>query len=178
MANPSISVGSRVRHPQYGDGLIIDNSMEAAYIVVFKHHGEKAIAKSYEDLEIIDLAPLPENRIGIGDLERILVQILRRWTDISEVVPLGNKWRGGTVTLSPADPNLKSKEIPMETFFHKIVMIRDRLRVLEQNINSNKTLSEAEKVHIQQYITRAYGSLTTFNVLFKNEADSFKGSGK
>ncbi len=77
--------------------------------------------------------------------------------------------------LQSADKSLKPKEIPIEDFFHKIVMLRDRLRVLEQNINSNKKLSDEEKVNIQQYITRCYGSLTTFNVLFKNNNQVFVG---
>jgi hypothetical protein len=80
---------------------------------------------------------------------------------------LGDKWHGGSMLLQPADKSLKPKEIPIADFFHKVVMLRDRLRVLEQNINSNKKLSDEDKANIQQYITRCYGSLTTFNVLFK-----------
>jgi len=90
-------------------------------------------------------------------------------------VPLGDKWNKGMLLLQPADKLLKPKEIPVEDFFHKIVMLRDRLRVLEQNINSSKSLSDEEKVNIQQYITRCYGSLTTFNVLFKNKEQHFVG---
>ena len=78
--------------------------------------------------------------------------------------------------LKPGSDSLKSKEIPIETFFHKIAMLRDRLRVLEQNINSHAKLSDEEKINMQQYITRVYGSLTTFNVLFKNTDDNFVGS--
>ena len=79
------------------------------------------------------------------------------------------------IILKPGDTSLKSKEIPIDVFFNKIVMLRDRLRVLEQHINSNKKLSEEDKVNLQQYITRCYGSLTTFNVLFKYTTDNFVG---
>jgi hypothetical protein len=88
---------------------------------------------------------------------------------------MGDKWEGGKIILQPANPSLKSKEIPMEVFFHKIVMLRDRLRVLEQQINSNGKMSDEEKVNLQQYITRCYGSLTTFNILFKNNDQVFTG---
>jgi hypothetical protein len=95
---------------------------------------------------------------------------------VQEIVPLGDKWLGGTMVLKPGSDNLKAKEIPIETFFHKIVMLRDRLRVLEQNINSHAKLSDEEKINMQQYITRVYGSLTTFNVLFKDSEDHFVGA--
>jgi len=173
----SLSIGTRVKHPQYGNGIILDNS-KSFYNIAFPNFGEKSIGKEFEQLEIIELAPLPENRLSVGDLEKVIAKILQRWTGLSETVPLGNKWKGGTLVLKPGSPDLKGKEIPIETFFHKIVMVRDRIRVLEQNINKSKNLSDEEKVNIQQYITRVYGSLTTFNVLFALEDDHFKGEGK
>jgi hypothetical protein len=91
------------------------------------------------------------------------------------MAPLGEKWIGGSIDLKPANPELKSKEIPIETFFHKIVMVRDRLRVLEQNINAHAVLTDEEKVNLQQYITRIYGSLTSFNILFADKEDFFVG---
>ena len=110
-----------------------------------------------------------------SNTEASLLKILRLWGNVSEVVKLGDKWTGGTMLLQPKDTSLKPKEIPVEVFFHKIVMARDRLRVLEQNINGNKNLSDEEKVNLQQYITRIYGSFTTFNVLFKNKEHWFVG---
>ena len=88
---------------------------------------------------------------------------------------MGDRWQGGTMLLQPKDLSLKPKEIPIEAFFHKIVMLRDRIRVLEQQVNAHKKLSDEEKVNLQQYITRIYGSLTTFNVLFKNKEQWFIG---
>ena len=99
-----------------------------------------------------------------------------RWSlSQAVVVPLGERWKQGSMLLQPFDKTQKPKEIPIDIFFHKIVMLRDRLRVLEQNINSHKGLSDADKVNLQQYITRVYGSLTTFNVLFRNKEHWFIG---
>jgi len=93
----------------------------------------------------------------------------------TEHVPLAPKWEGGTLLLRPRDPALQAKEIPLDQLFHKVVMVRDRLRVLEQKINANDKLGDAEKVELQGYVTRCYGSLTTFNVLFREEKDRFVG---
>ncbi len=91
-------------------------------------------------------------------------------------VQLGDRWSGGSLFLMPNRDDIKEKEIPIEVFFHKIVMVRDNLRVLEQKINSHKKLTDEDKVAMQQYITRCYGSLTTFNILFRDRENSFKGS--
>jgi hypothetical protein len=177
MAHHSLSIGTRVKHPQYGKGIILDNS-RAFYNIAFPNFGEKAIDKDLVDLEIIELAPAPEERLSLGDVERMMITILREWSDVTEVFPLGKRWQGGTMILQPGDPSQKGKEIPIETFFHKIVMVRDRLRVMEQQINSNRQLTDEEKVNMQQYITRIYGSLTSFNVLFASSEDYFKGESK
>lgn len=91
-------------------------------------------------------------------------------------VPIAERWRGGTLILEPSNKDIQSKEVPLDSFFHKIVMIRNQLRVLESKINANEKLDDAEKVEMQQYITRCYGSLTTFNVLFAEKQDRFVGA--
>ena len=167
-----LGVGSRVKHPAYGDGVVIGIDV-AAYKMCFMHYGVKHLGKDYSNWEIIE-ALEAEETITYNEAEKSLVKILRAFSDISEVVPLGDKWKGGTLILQPEESNLKAKELPIDAFFHKIVMVRDRLRVMEQRINASK-LDDEEKVNLQQYITRIYGSLTTFNVLFKNKEDQFVG---
>ncbi len=174
-----LGVGTRLQHTQYGPGVIVGVKY-AAYIISFIHHGIKEIDKTDEKLEEIIAENVTAEVETTSAVEKSILKILRQWSDVTEIVPLGDKWIGGTMLLQTADKSLKPKEIPIDDFFHKIVMLRDRLRVLEQNINSNKKLSDEEKVNIQQYITRCYGSLTTFNVLFKNKEQWFVGekSGK
>ncbi len=167
-----LGIGSRVKHPAYGDGVVIRLHM-AAYECCFTLYGIKLVGKEYDKWQIVEAVPAEES-ITFTEAERSLMKILRHWSDISQVIDLGDRWKGGTLVLKPEDDNLKPKEVPIETFFHKIVMVRDRLRVMEQRINSSK-LSDDEKVDLQQYITRIYGSLTTFNVLFKNKDDYFVG---
>lgn len=113
--------------------------------------------------------------VSFSEVEQSLITILRKWSDASSVIPIADKWRGSSLILRPGDDNLADKEISIDTFFHKIVVVRDRLRVMEQKINSSNNLDDQEKVDLQQYITRIYGSLTTFNVLFKLQSDQFIG---
>ncbi len=167
-----LGIGSRVRHPAFGDGVVIAADV-AAYKVCFITYGIKLVGREYSAWEIIERIPADE-KVSFSEAERSLIKILKTWSDITEVVPLGDKWRNGVLILKPEDSSLKPKEIPVETFFHKIVMVRDRLRVMEQRINASD-LHDEEKVNLQQYITRIYGSLTTFNVLFKNKDDQFVG---
>jgi hypothetical protein len=170
----TLGIGTRLQHTQYGPGVIVGVKY-AVYLISFINHGIKEIDKADTRLEEI----IPENVSTevetVSDVERSLLKILRMWGGISENVPLGDRWQKGTLILQPADKTLKGKEIPVEDFFHKIVMLRDRLRVLEQQINAHKQLSDADKVNLQQYITRIYGSLTTFNVLFRNKEQCFVG---
>jgi len=168
-----LGVGSRVKHPAMGDGVII-KLYKIAYDVCFFTYGIKQVAKEYSEWEVID-AIEPTKEISFTEAEKSLRKILREYSALDEIVTIGDKWKGGMMILKPGDESLKSKEIPIETFFHKIVMVRDRVRVMEQRINSSKLLADDDKVSLQQYITRIYGSMTTFNIMFKYKADHFKG---
>ena len=168
-----LGVGSRVKHPQFGKGVIVQVRSDA-WEITFIDHGIRIIQRDYPGLETIEALETPSELVTYEKIEKGLIRVRQRFSDIHEVVPLGSKWTGGKMVLYPADPGLKEKEVPMETFFHKIVMLRDRLRVLEQKINASE-LTDEVKVDLQQYITRIYGSLTTFNVLFKNKDDQFAG---
>lgn len=110
----------------------------------------------------------------LDDLKNALREVLHEEGIIGNT-PLGDKWKGGRLYFEPHDPNQQGKEIPIEVFFHKIVMLRDKLRVMEQKINSDKNLSDEDKVNLQQYLTQIYGTLTTFNVFFKFKEDHFTG---
>lgn len=174
MNSTHLGIGTRLQHTLYGPGVIVGLRF-ATYLISFINHGVKEIDKDDPQLDEI----IPENVTAEiethSEVEKSLLKILRLWGGITELVPLGDKWKGGTLLLQPADASLKPKEVPIDVFFHKIVMARDRLRVLEQQINAHKLLSDEEKVNLQQYITRIYGSFTTFNVLFRDKEDWFAG---
>jgi hypothetical protein len=127
-----------------------------------------------ETFDYLDSSPVVS--LTVGELKNLIVEAARG-NEVC-VTELAQKWDGGEMILKPGQGDLQEKVIPIETFFHKIVMVRDRLRVLEQKINSNKAIADAEKVELQQYITRIYGSLTSFNILFKFRDDQFIGESK
>jgi hypothetical protein len=112
---------------------------------------------------------------GEGDLEGLLRRVLREELGLTPVVP-ADKWRGGELVLRPGKPGLQEKKWPIDGFFHKVVMIRNRLRSLEQQVNAAE-LPEDAKLKLQAYVTACYGSLTSFNVLFADESDQFRGAG-
>lgn len=174
-----LGIGSRVEHPHFGKGVVVDTASEF-YIIWFKsQQGTRSISKDYAELKTLEeVAAEPgNNNITIADIEQALNNILDQRLHDTQIVPIAARWKHGTMILKPADTTLQSKEIPIETFFHKIIMVRDRLRVMEQKINAHKVMGDDEKVELQQYITAVYGSLTTFNVLFKEPHHQFKGMG-
>jgi len=168
-----LGIGSRINHPAYGLG-VVTNVTSKHYWVTFIDNGLETIDLN-SGFEVIDAVEDEVDTISFYEVESTLRNMLKQWSDISEIIPIGDRWKGGKIILEPKDTNLASKEIPIDTFFHKIVMVRDRIRVMEQKINAGK-LDDQDKVDLQQYITRIYGSLTTFNVLFKINEHQFSGS--
>ncbi|MBQ4914962.1 hypothetical protein J8L85_10975 [Maribacter sp. MMG018] len=168
-----LGIGSRIEHPEYGKG-VVTNVSSQYYWVTFMDAGLETIDID-ADFEVIEAIESEVDSVSFFDVESSLVKILEKWSDTHEKVAISDKWRGGKLILEPGDA-MANKEMPIDTFFHKIVMVRDRIRVMEQKINSSKNLDDQEKVDLQQYITRIYGSLTSFNVLFKNKSDHFVGT--
>jgi hypothetical protein len=172
----ALHVGQQVRHPQYGNGVVKTISEKTAEVrfndalrVVDPEVSELIPAEASASLSGVEV-PLRQliestvqslvDRLGLGPQDGVVEQ-------------LGVRWQKGKAVLHPSDPSLQTKEIPLDVFFHKVVGIRNQLRVLEQKVNSHPGLSDGEKVEMQQYISRCYGSLTTFNLLFKNKEDQF-----
>jgi len=169
-------VGRKVRHPQYGVGTV-------------KTIGEHTAEIRFEDAQrtvepnASGLEPA-EAQVAVTGLQTPLKTFVEQTVEAvvralglekpdTLIDQLGVRWHKGKVVLHPADPALQTKEVPLDVFFHKIVMIRNNFRILEQKINAHEKLSDAEKIEMQQYITRCYGSMTTFNVLFRNKEDQF-----
>ncbi len=170
----SYGIGTRVEHPKYGEGIVSGGDLDTLK-VFFKDHGDKEIARDFEGITVVAQPESFKEALSVEDVQEAMATVLSRFADFTMIIPLGDKWKGGTMILQPEDTNLKGKEVPIETFFHKIVMVRDRIRVMEQQINANSKLSDEDRVNLQQYITRIYGSLTTFNVLFARKDDYFTG---
>jgi hypothetical protein len=168
-----LGIGSRIEHPTYGFG-VVTNVTSNHYWVTFQKNGLETLEID-EEFEVIEAVQDEVDTVSFYEVEKSLKEILQKWSDVTQIAPIADRWKKGTLILRPADSSLADKEIPIDTFFHKIVMVRDRIRVMEQKINSSKTLDDQDKIDLQQYITRIYGSLTTFNVLFKLKSDQFIG---
>ncbi|MDE3067764.1 MAG: hypothetical protein KGJ60_09455 [Verrucomicrobiota bacterium] len=173
----SLHLGQRVRHPQYGTG-VVKTISEATAQISFDSGDTRAVAPEAGGLEpaepqaAVSGLSLPLKQFIEQILESAVPKLGLERPDAA-VEKLGVRWHGGKLVLHPPDPALQAKEVPLETFFHKIVMMRNNLRVLEQKLNAHEKLSDDEKIEMQQYITKCYGSMTTFNVLFREKEDQF-----
>src|SRR6266581_4832801 len=173
----SLHIGMHVRHPQYGVGevktlteLTADISFDDARRTIAPESSELSPA---EPTAAVSELQVPLSNF-IRETAHAIVEALGLEKDDTIVQGIANRWQRGTLVLRPADASVQAKEVPLETFFHKIVMMRNNLRVLEQKVNAHEKLSEAEKIDMQQYITRCYGSMTTFNILFKEKEGQFR----
>jgi hypothetical protein len=165
-------LGSVVRHAQFGPGRVMDYERDA-YVVLFKGGETRRIAFTFPGLTADDRAGDPD----LDRLKRAVREVLGDYGWLDVELELGKRWVGGVLRLVPGKTDTQAKEIPLEAFFKKIIGVRDRLRVLEQKINSHPGLSAEDKLELAGYITRCYGSLTTFNVLFAAEESRLRGQG-
>lgn len=177
----ALAIGMSVRHPQYGIGVVKAISEQTAEV-------RFSDTLRTVDPELSGLVPAepgiavsgldqPLNQFVESIIERVMESLGLEKPD-STTVELGARWQKGKMTLQPSDPSLLAKEVPLEVFFHKIVGLRNQLRVLEQKINAHAGLTDADKVEMQQYISRCYGSMTTFNLLFKSKDGQFSSKGE
>lgn len=169
----------KVLHPRYGVGIV--KALTAHTADISFDDAPRTLAPESSGLESAEaIAEVTQLRLPLAQLIRETAQATVEALGLEKkdvvVEGLGNRWQRGTLVLKSADESLQAKEVPLETFFHKIVMIRNNLRVLEQKVNASDKLSDADKFDLHQYITRCYGSLTTFNVLFKDKDDQFRTS--
>jgi len=167
---PRIGLGAAVNHPAFGLGKVMAYE-NGEYIVLFKGGEIKRVAFTFESMR-------PDGSPGDPETDRIkhaIREVLgeRGWLDVD--IEMGKRWIGGTLKLIPGKDDTQPKEIPLDMFFKKIIGIRDKLRVLEQKVNAHAGLSPEEKIEFDGYITRCYGSLTTFNVLFSSKESQFRG---
>jgi hypothetical protein len=128
---------------------VVTNVTSKHYWVTFIDKGLETI-DSDDTFKIIEGVEGEVDSVSFSDVELSLISILKRWSDTGKVTAIASKWKGGHLVLQPNDPNLSNKKIPIDTFFHKIVMVRDRIRVMEQKINASKNLDDLEKVDLQQ----------------------------
>jgi hypothetical protein len=177
----ALTIGMSVRHPQYGIGTvktIAEQTAEVRFSDTLRTVDPElsGIVPAEPGITVTGLEQ-PLNQFVESIIESVIDQLGLETPDPTPV-ELGVRWQKGKIVMHPSDPSLQTKEVPLEVFFHKIIGVRNQLRVLEQKINAHTVLTDAEKVDMQQYISRCYGSLTTFNLLFKNKEDQFSSKGE
>lgn len=176
-----LDVGSSIDHPAFGHGQVVGYENDA-YVVVFDSGERRRILFSFIDSkiaapEVAEASPAAAAGSSSTDIRRVVRSVLEELGLLEGAAEIGKRWHGGTLRLIPGDTATQSKDVPLEAFFRKIIGVRDKLRVLEQKINASAGLSQEEKIELQGYITKSYGSLTTFNVLFSSKDAQFKGTG-
>src|SRR5947199_4766493 len=176
MPSQSLHIGMHVRHPQYGVGEV--KTLTELTAEISFDDARRTIAPASSELTPAEpTAAVSELQVPLSNFIRetadAVVEALGLEKDETIVQGIANRWENGTLVLRPADASAQAKEVPLETFFHKIVMIRNNLRVLEQKVNASDKLSDADKFELQQYVTHCYDSLTTLNILFKKKEDQF-----
>lgn len=176
MTIQDLKIGMVIRHPMYGEGTVQSIRQQAADIefdgVVKTVSPESSGIEPAEPSVAVSSLSMPLENFVDQTIQKIFDQLGIEDPN-QDITGIAQKWKDGKLVLHPGNLDLQNKEIPIETFFHKIVMIRNNLRVLEQKINTHSQLSESDKIELQQYISRSYGSLTTLNVLFKSKEDQF-----
>jgi hypothetical protein len=169
-AKPQFGIGSMVHHAHFGDGRIVGFDGEF-YVIQFKG-GSRNVPFTYTEMKALQTTEDP-------DLQRIkmaVAEVLGDYGWVETNLEMGKRWIGGTLKMIPGKEDTQAKDIPIDAFFKKIVGVREKLRVLEQKINNHAALDAADKAELQAYITRCYGSLTTFNSLFAEKESYFVGS--
>ncbi|NLF38250.1 hypothetical protein GX586_02320 [bacterium] len=163
-------LGAWVRHPVHGRGRIVDYEGET-YVTVFGNGVVQRIPSTFEGLALVESRDDEET----SRLKRAVEEVLgdHGWIDVH--LEMSPRWVGGMLVLTPGRQGTQSKEVPIEGFFKKLIGVREKLRVLEQKINNHPALSAEEKLELEGYLTRCYGSLTTFNVLFAEKESQFTG---
>jgi hypothetical protein len=177
MTTASLTIGMKVRHPAYGVGTVRSITEHTAE-VRFEDGSMRTVSPDGSALQPAEpTAEITGLEIPLASLIKRVVESVADALGLEQpdtaAVELAGRWNGGRMVLHPADTSLQPKEVSLETFFHKIVMMRNQLRVLEQKLNAHEKLTDEEKVEMQQYITRCYGSMTTFNILFREKEGGF-----
>jgi hypothetical protein len=176
MKIPQLTIGLKIRHPQYGVGIVKTLNEHTAEVrfddATRTVEPEMSGVVPAEPTATVNGLDIPLKQFVETAVESMIEKLGIKMPD-SIVESLGARWHGGKLVLHPADATLQTKEVALEVFFHKVVGVRNQLRVLEQKINAHEKLTDGEKIEMQQYITRCYGSFTTFNVLFKEKEDQF-----
>lgn len=170
---PAYGIGTIISHPDYGRGRVMGYEGDE-YVVLFKSGETRWVSPRLAGVKEVELVGDP----ATDRLKVAVREVLRDYGWLDADVEMGRRWHGGTMRLIPGQEETQSRDVPLEVFFKKLIGVREKLRVLEQKINNHPSLRPEERLDLAAYLTRCYGSLTTFNVLFGSKDSYFKGQGK